>query len=403
MRGLLAVAGLVVAAPGVLAALHLGGLAVASWFYRVPGGRLGGPGGPVPRLRFRVIVPAHNEEPVIGATLAALSAALRPGDRLLVVADRCTDATGSIARGFGAEVLVRGPDRPVGRAAARQDGVDHALRADDWDAVLFVDADSVVDPGFLDACERALVAGAPAVQARSEAATGGGLVARSYLAAFALQGVTIPRGRDRLGLSVRLRGTGMALRRDVLGTHRFRAPASEDLFYSLDLCLDGVLPRHVESARLRSANVAGWRAASAQRVRYEAGRMAAARAFTGPLLRRAVGRRSGRVACVEAAVHLLTPPLALAVASVAGGAVLLGAAVAAGVGWAAPALAVPVGGLGLLVLAVVTGLVQARADRGTWLALLAAPWYVLFKLAVQLRALASLRRPGTEYGATPRE
>jgi len=66
-------------------------------------------------------------------------------------------------------------------------------------------------------------------------------------------------------------------------------------------------------------------------------------------------------------------------------------------------LAVPGGAAGLLVLAVVTGLVQARADRGTWLALLAAPWYVLFKVAVQLRALASLRRPGTEYGATPRD
>ncbi|HEY9391717.1 MAG TPA: hypothetical protein VIR27_18345, partial [Mycobacteriales bacterium] len=68
-----------------------------------------------------------------------------------------------------------------------------------------------------------------------------------------------------------------------------------------------------------------------------------------------------------------------------------------------PLLAVPVGGLGLLVLAVLTGLVQARADRGTWLALLAAPWYVLFKMVVQLRALASLRRPGTQYGATPRD
>lgn len=396
MRGLLAVVGLVLAAPGILAALHLGGLAAASWFYRVPTGAP--PGKAVPPVRFLVIVPAHNEELVLAETLTALSAALRPGDRVLVVADRCTDSTESIAREFGAEVLVRGPDRPAGRAAARQDGVDYALSTSDWEVVLFVDADSIVDPGFLDACEPAFRTGARAVQGRSEAAHGDGLVARSYLAAFALQGVTIPRGRDRLGLSVRLRGTGMALRREVLATHRFRAPASEDLFYSLDLCLDGVLPRHVESATLRSANVRGWRAASTQRVRYEAGRMAAAREFAGPLLRRALGRRgAGRVAAVEAAVHLLTPPLALAVASVAGGGVLVAAS---GV-W--PVLAVPGGAAGLLVLAVVTGLVQARADRGTWLALLAAPGYVLFKVAVQLRALASLRRPGAEYGATPRD
>ncbi|HEY9472418.1 MAG TPA: glycosyltransferase, partial [Mycobacteriales bacterium] len=99
MRGLLAVVGLLVAVPGVLAGLHLGTLAVASWFYREPR-----PPEPVPRLRFRVIVPAHNEELVIGATLSALRAALRPGDRVLVVADRCTDATGSIASDLGAQV-----------------------------------------------------------------------------------------------------------------------------------------------------------------------------------------------------------------------------------------------------------------------------------------------------------
>ena len=33
--------------------------------------------------------------------------------------------------------------------------------------------------------------------------------------------------------------------------HRFRAPASEDLFFTLDLLLDGVRCRHVDGARLR--------------------------------------------------------------------------------------------------------------------------------------------------------
>ena len=379
--------GVLVALPGVVVALHLGLLAVASWFYREPR-----PTDVVPPVRLLVLIPAHNEERVIGATLDAVSAATRPGDRVLVVADRCTDGTARIARVAGAEVLERGPDQVPGRAAARQDGLDSALARDDWDAVLFIDADSVVSAGFLDACERALAAtGAPALQARSEAALGRGLIARSYLAAFALQGLMIPRGRDRLRLSVRLRGTGMVLRRDVLKLARFRAPASEDLFFSLDLCLEGVLPRHVESASLRSANVGSWKAASAQRTRYEAGRLAAAREFAGPLLRRHTA------AALEAAVHVLTPPIAVAAASVLGG---LGLTALAGAWPVTGALTVA---FGLLALAVVTGLVQSRAGVRTWLALAAAPWYVLFKLAVQLRALAMLRRPRTEFGATPRD
>ena len=76
-----------------------------------------------------------------------------------------------------------------------------------------LDADSVIAPGFFDACERALAAGADAVQARSESGRGATLAAEASLAAFALQGITLPRGRDRLGSPVRLRGTGMAIRR----------------------------------------------------------------------------------------------------------------------------------------------------------------------------------------------
>ena len=79
--------------------------------------------------RLLVLVPAHNEELVIGRCLAAIEADRRPGDHVLVVADRCTDATAEIARGFGASVLERGEDEEPGRAAARQAGLEHAARS----------------------------------------------------------------------------------------------------------------------------------------------------------------------------------------------------------------------------------------------------------------------------------
>src|SRR4029079_8001443 len=93
----------------------------------------------------------------------------RKRDVVLVVADRCADATAAIARRFGALVLERGADEEPGRAAARQAGLEHAS-ALDWDAVVMLDADSVIEPGFFDACERALAAGADAVQARGAGA-----------------------------------------------------------------------------------------------------------------------------------------------------------------------------------------------------------------------------------------
>ena len=55
-----------------------------------------------------------------------------------------------------------------------------------------------------------------------------------------------------------------------------------------------------------------------------------------------------------------------------------------------------------LALTIVTGLIQARAGARTWLALLAAPWYVAFKAVVQIRALVSLLRRDRVYGPTAR-
>ena len=53
-------------------------------------------------------------------------------------------------------------------------------------------------------------------------------------------------------------------------------------------------------------------------------------------------------------------------------------------------------------MALVTGLIQARAGLRTWLALCAAPWYLVWKAVVQLRAVASLLRRDKYYAPTAR-
>jgi cellulose synthase/poly-beta-1,6-N-acetylglucosamine synthase-like glycosyltransferase len=381
------VLGVLLGLPGLAGAAHLGVLAAASLTYRerrAPGGE---------PVRLLVLIPAHNEALVIEHCLRAIYADLRARDLVLVVADRCTDSTAAIARRFGALVLEREPHDDPGRAAARQAGLEHA-RALEWDAVVMLDADSVINPGFFDGCERALAAGADAVQARSESKRGRTLASEASLAAFALQGITIPRGRDRLGLSVRLRGTGMAIRRRLALAHRFRAPASEDLVFTLDLILDGTRCRHVDSARLRSEGESRWSTFGGQKVRYEAGRMAAARAYIPPLLKRAIRHRDP--AALEAAWFLATPPFALAALSL----LIALALTATADTWILAA--VFAAALATLTLVILTGLVQARAHARTWLALLAAPWYLAWKAIIQLRALASVLRRDDYYPPTER-
>ena len=52
-----------------------------------------------------VLVPAHNEEASLPATLASLRAQTRPAERVIVVADNCNDSTVALAEAAGTEVI----------------------------------------------------------------------------------------------------------------------------------------------------------------------------------------------------------------------------------------------------------------------------------------------------------
>ena len=56
---------------------------------------------PGTRLRCTVLVPAHDEEAVLAATLDSLGGQTRRPDRVLVIADNCSDATAEVARALG--------------------------------------------------------------------------------------------------------------------------------------------------------------------------------------------------------------------------------------------------------------------------------------------------------------
>lgn len=96
-----------------------------------------------------VLIPAHNEEASIVATLESLQAQSRPPDRMVVVADNCTDSTVALARASGADVF-----ETVGNIHKKAGALNQALKGlldylGDNDIVMCMDADTVLDEGFL--------------------------------------------------------------------------------------------------------------------------------------------------------------------------------------------------------------------------------------------------------------
>nr|WP_249420208.1 glycosyltransferase family 2 protein [Rhabdothermincola salaria] len=101
-------------------------------------------------VTITVLVPAHNEEASIGATLVSLFEQSRPPERVIVVADNCSDDTVSVARRHGVEVF-----ETVGNTEKKAGALNQALAEllddlGDNDCVMVVDADTILDPGFLE-------------------------------------------------------------------------------------------------------------------------------------------------------------------------------------------------------------------------------------------------------------
>ena len=61
--------------------------------------------GAVQTVRCTVLLPAYNEELVLGNALRSLQEQTRPPDRILVIADNCTDTTVQVAREHGVDVV----------------------------------------------------------------------------------------------------------------------------------------------------------------------------------------------------------------------------------------------------------------------------------------------------------
>ncbi|HET7415420.1 MAG TPA: glycosyltransferase family 2 protein [Arthrobacter sp.] len=111
-----------------------------------------------------VLIPAHNEELSLPSTIASLQSQSRPPDRIIVVADNCTDSTIPLARQAGVDV-VESVDNTQKKAGALNQTLKKLLpQQGDNDVVMVMDADTRLDDGFLEAAvarftdDRALMA-----------------------------------------------------------------------------------------------------------------------------------------------------------------------------------------------------------------------------------------------------
>jgi cellulose synthase/poly-beta-1,6-N-acetylglucosamine synthase-like glycosyltransferase len=195
------------------------------------------------------------------------------------------------------------------------------------------------------------------------------------------------RARERLGLSCGIRGNGWCVTHPLLIQVPYCAYSlAEDIEYGITLGLAGERVFYVDEAAVAGQMVSSERAARSQRERWEQGRWQLVRSRTWPLLQAAVG--SGGRVCLDLALDLLVPPLSQVAVNIV---LLIGFAALAGLidatllswFWLGLACAASVA------LYVLRGWQLSGVGWRGLVDLLRAPLFVVWKLAVLLRARGS--------------
>ena len=291
----------------VLPTLYLCGIALflltvtlGSWFYRPYGGS-------GKQHRFLVVIPAHNEVAHIEACLESVTRSRYPRQffKTAVIADNCSDTTAVIAAARGALVFQRMDEQKRGKGYA----LDWFFRQkrqvfEGFDAVCVVDADSQLDPCFLDEMNKALSREDSTVIQAFNGVANTDENWRTALTTCALNVFNHLRmvGSQQCFGSAILKGNGMCFRASWLLEHGWPAHSLiEDLELSFLLADQGIPVHYQSSARITSEMPVSRAQANVQRERWENGRLSMM-----PFLGKAL--RKGHF---HLAMDLVTPPLSL--------------------------------------------------------------------------------------------
>jgi len=335
-----------------------------------------------PRPKIAVLIPAYNEAAGIAASISTILPQLTPQDRLLVIADNCTDDTAEIARNCGASAIERHDTERKGKGYALDFGL-RAIASDPPEVVIMVDADCICGPDSIEKLARVAIAEQRPVQATYLMEQPPNPTPKDSISAlaFLVKNLVRPSGVKQLGFPSLLTGTGMAfpwlIIRDVpLASSNI----VEDMQMSLDLAIAGHPTVFCPEARVTGCLPQQQEVAKTQRTRWEHGHLQTLLTQTPRLATASIEQQ--RFDLMAIALDLSVPPLSLLVAIWL--ATFAASLLAATIGTSPiPAVLLAVQGLLILVSIVSAWAKFGRADI-SGATLLSVPFYILWKIPLYL-------------------
>ncbi|HBE18089.1 MAG TPA: glycosyl transferase [Cyanobacteria bacterium UBA11149] len=350
------------------------------------------------RQKIAVLVPAHNESSGIGATIETLKPQLTERDRIIVIADNCTDETATIARELGATAIERKDTSLRGKGYALDYGLKFIAQKPP-EVVVIVDADCIVEEGAIAKLAQLAGKSGKPVQANYLMEKPPQPKPKDLVSALAVtvKNVVRPSGLTKLGLPCVLGGTGMAFPWSAIGEVSLASGnLVEDMQLTVDLAIAGHPTLFCHDAKVTGRLPQQQEAAKQQRTRWEHGHLKTSFTQVPRLLKASFAQR--RFDLLALALDFCVLPLSLLVMI-----------------WiAATAMAFVAGWWGItsiaLVLLLMEGFLLLSSIVASWvkfgradlplLTLLSVPFYILWKIPLYLGFLI---KPQTQWIRTQRD
>jgi len=239
--------------------------------------------------RFAILIPARNEEMVIGNLIDSLKNQNYPREfyTIYAIPNNSSDRTEEVARSHGATILnCSVPTKTKG------DVLEYAFsklgEREDIDAYIVFDADNVVHPDFLSYMNSCLESGYSVAQGyRDSKNPSDNWLSGSYTLFYLFQNIFFNQGRMALGGSASINGTGFMIKKEFIDEVGFQTfTLTEDVEFSGQCALRGEKLVFVENAITYDEYPVSFIPSWKQRKRWSAGILECMKRYFIPLLKR---------------------------------------------------------------------------------------------------------------------
>jgi cellulose synthase/poly-beta-1,6-N-acetylglucosamine synthase-like glycosyltransferase len=266
-----------------------------------------------PKKRFLILVPAHNEEKVVGQLVENLKNMKYPKDlyEVCVIADNCTDETAKISRELGASVVehTSAPNEPKGKPYGIKYAVDQYgdRLTKDFDGIAFFDADNLVSLNYLEEMNNHLMNGDKLIQCYLDSKNpDDNWVTLSYATSYYYMNRSWQLAKSKIGLPNAVGGTGFCVDTKLFTEVGWTARSlTEDLEFTMQCILVGESAKWCHNARVYDEKPESFVASCVQRLRWARGHWDVCMKYTPKLISRFI--RKGDIAAFDGALYLFNP------------------------------------------------------------------------------------------------